>query len=136
MQADVGDNGPGMGDRLMDWVGAYNLFTHSHASYGGDNDVRQHSPDMVDFFQRLAFGTGAGTSLADVQNAASSAYREVAIVYQSDIKDNSGSAYPTTPGHFEQFAATTGLGWSSSRRGGRDAGGSAGSGQRRVGVGV
>ena len=88
----------------MDWSGAYNLFTHCHSSYGDDNDVRQISPGMIDSVQKLAFGTGAGTSLADVQNPSSSAYREIAIVFHQDVKDNAGKAYPTTPGHFDAFS--------------------------------
>jgi hypothetical protein len=104
MQSDVADNGPDLGDRLMDWTGAYNLYTHCHGSYGDDNDVRQIAPSMLGFLEKLAFGTGAGASLAEVQDAASSAYREVAIVYQPDIKANSGKAYPTTPGHFDSFS--------------------------------
>ena len=106
LQANLGKNGPDDGDRLLDWNGAYNLFTHCHASYGGDNDIRSHSPATQELLQRLAFGTGAGTSLPDVQAATSSAYRELALVYSKDNKNNSGKAYPTTPGHFERPACT------------------------------
>lgn len=104
LQANLGSNGPDRGDRLFDWAGNYNLFTHCHASYGGDNDIRSHSPKIQELMQRMAFGTGAGTSLADVQSASSSAYRELALVYNQDVKHNSGGAYPTTPGHFERQA--------------------------------
>jgi len=44
LQGDVAANGPNPGDRLIDWVGAYNLYTSCNAAYGGFNDVRQHSP--------------------------------------------------------------------------------------------
>lgn len=103
MQGDVTANGPNDGDRMLDWVGAYNLYTGCNPAYGGYNDVRQHSPHMQDFLERLAWASGVGTSLADVRNPASSAYRELAMVYVKDISpENSGKAYPTTPGHFDQ----------------------------------
>lgn len=35
MQADVADNGPNPGDRLLDWSGAFNLYTHCNAAHGG-----------------------------------------------------------------------------------------------------
>ena len=105
MEADLSDNGPHPGDRLIDWTGAYNLYVHCNSSYGGYTDQRTQSPSLQSFFENLAFSLGAGASLADVQNGASSAYRELALVYKPDIKDNSGQAYPTTPGHFDQPAA-------------------------------
>jgi hypothetical protein len=104
LQGDVADNGPNPGDRLLDWTGAYNLYTHCNAAYGGFNDVRQFSPAMQNFLEQLAYGTGVGSSLADVQNPRSSAYRELALVYTKDVNQNSGSAYPTTPGHFDQIS--------------------------------
>jgi Ca2+-binding RTX toxin-like protein len=103
LQADIGKNGPDGGDRLLDWNGAYNLYTHCHASYGGDNDIRSHSPNMQELLQRIAFGTGAGAALAEVQTDGTSAFRELALVYPGD-PENNGRAYPTTPGHFEDFA--------------------------------
>jgi hypothetical protein len=54
----VADNGPNLGDRLLDWSGAYNLYTHCNSAYGGFNDVRQFSPDMQNFLQRWAYGGG------------------------------------------------------------------------------
>ena len=60
---------------------------------------------MQAFMENLAFSLGVGASLADVQSRQSSAYRELALVYNPDIKSNSGSAYPTTPGHLDQPAA-------------------------------
>ncbi len=60
LQADRAQNGPNPGDRLIDWNGAYNLFSHCNAAYGGFNDVRQHSPAMQNFLKSLAWGSGAG----------------------------------------------------------------------------
>jgi hypothetical protein len=101
MQGDVGKNGPDLGDRLLDWLGAYNLYSRCNASYGDDGDVRQHSPDSQNFLQNLAYGSGAGNVRADVNTPTLSGGRELALVYPGD-KDNSGKAYPTTPGHFDQ----------------------------------
>ena len=104
MQADIADNGPNAGDRLMDWTGAYNLYTHCPSAYGGFNDVRLPSPSVLSFLQQLAYALGAGKSLADVQTKGTSGYNELALVYSADVKANSGSAYPGTPGHFDDFS--------------------------------
>ncbi|MEU9688884.1 calcium-binding protein [Amycolatopsis japonica] len=102
LQADVADNGPNLGDRLLDWGGAYNLYTHCNAAYGGYNDVRQHSPTHQEFLQRWAYSLGAGQVAGDVTTEGTSAYDELALVYQPDMKDHgTGPAFPTTPGHFD-----------------------------------
>ncbi|GAA6526297.1 calcium-binding protein [Intrasporangium sp. DVR] len=105
MQGDVAANGPNPGDRLIDWSGVYNLYTHCNAAYGGFNDIRQMSPDLLTFLQRLAWASGAGREATDVTTSGTSAFVELALVYTSDINGHgSGSAYPTTPGHFEEVA--------------------------------
>ena len=104
MQANVAGQGPNDRDRLMDWSGAYNLYTHCEPDYGGYNDVRVISPLMIDVHERIAFASGAGRTLADVLDPASSGFEEAALVYHSDVKANSGKAYPTTPGHFTAVA--------------------------------
>ncbi|MDP3713403.1 MAG: calcium-binding protein [Mycobacteriales bacterium] len=102
MQADVADNGPNEGDRLLDWDGAYNLYTHCNAAYGGFNDVRQHSPTWQDFLQRWVVGLGAGQAASDATTNGTSAFVELALVYSGVDKDHgSGKAYPATPGHFD-----------------------------------
>ncbi len=102
LQADVADNGPNPGDRLLDWSGAYNLYTHCNAAYGGYNDVRQFSPDMQTFLQKWAYGVGAGQTANDVLTAGTSAFVELALVYQSDNNAHgTGTAFPSTPGHFD-----------------------------------
>jgi Ca2+-binding RTX toxin-like protein len=105
MEGDEAGNGPNDGDRLWDWTGAYNLYVHCNAAYGGYNDIRDMSPLMVDWIERWAFSLGVGATLAEVQNSTSSAYRETALVYKRDVKANSSRSYPTTPGHFEDPAA-------------------------------
>jgi len=103
LQADVADNGPNPGDRLLDWAGAYNLYTHCNSAYGGFNDVRQFSPDMQRFLQTWVWTLGAGQVLGDVTDSSTSAFNDLALVYQADIKTNgSGTAFPTTPGHFDK----------------------------------
>ncbi|MBW3668521.1 MAG: hypothetical protein KY443_04835 [Actinobacteria bacterium] len=106
MQANLETQGPNDGDRLIDWTGAWNLYTHCSPDYGGYNDIRAISPQMIDFLERLAYATGVGSSLSAVQNSATSAYRELALVYHKDVKVNSGKDYPTTPGHFEDIACS------------------------------
>jgi hypothetical protein len=79
MQADVAQNGPNAGDRLIDWNGAFNLYTHCNAAYGGFNDVRIPSPAMLAFVQQWATGLGAGRpgpGTPDVLTPGTSAYGE------------------------------------------------------------
>ncbi|GAA3713251.1 hypothetical protein GCM10022399_32480 [Terrabacter ginsenosidimutans] len=106
MQGDVTANGPNAGDRLIDWNGAYNLFSHCNAAYGGFNDVRQHSPAMQDFLQQLAWATSAGRSATDVTTTGTSAFRELALVHPGETEHGAGAAYPGTPGHFDETACT------------------------------
>jgi hypothetical protein len=102
LQGDVADNGPNLGDRMLDWTGAYNLYTHCNAAYGGFNDVRQWSPSMQDFLRQWAYSLGAGQTAGDVTTAGASAYDELALVYQADLSGHgAGSAFPSTPGHFD-----------------------------------
>jgi len=106
LQGDVADNGPNPGDRLLDWNGAYNLYTHCNSAYGGYNDVRQHSPSWQNFLQQWVFSLGAGQLTTDAANGTAgvgtSAFDELALVYPGVDNDHgSGSAYPTTPGHFD-----------------------------------
>ena len=109
MQADVASNGPNPGDRLLDWNGAFNLYSHCTSAYGGFNDVRQHSPGMVAFLQVLAYGSGAGQGPADAATSTTSAFRSVRISYSENTKEHAaGSAFPGTPGHFDQPQACSG----------------------------
>jgi Ca2+-binding RTX toxin-like protein len=114
MQADVADNGPNAGDRLIDWSGVYNLYSHCNAAYGGFNDLRSPSPAMQSFLQVWATGNGAGRpgspGTPDVLTPGTSAYDELALVYTADGKGHgTGSAYPTTPGHFDDANACSGF---------------------------
>ncbi len=104
MQGNLAANGPNPGDRMIDWNGTFNLWSHCNAAYGGFNDVRQHSPAMQDFLQTLAFGMGAGQQQAQSAQGGSSAFRELALVYPGD-KGNAGKPYPSSPGHFDDPTA-------------------------------
>ncbi len=102
MQADQSDNGPHEGDRLMDWNGVYNLWSHCNAAYGGFTDVRGHSPAVQSLLQAWAYGVGAGQTGSDATTPGTSAYDDLALAYTSDFKDHAtGKPYPSTPGHFD-----------------------------------
>ena len=113
LQGDVTANGPNSGDKLLDWGGTYNLYTHCNAAYGGWNDVRKPDPNNILGLERLAYVTGATADftgrpvLADVQTPGTSAFREAAIVYTGDLNKNNGKPFSTTPGHFENFICTS-----------------------------
>lgn len=102
LQSDLAANGPNDGDKLLDWAGAFNLYTACNDAYGGWNDVRKIDPANLAALEKLAWSLGAGTSLTNVQDESSSGGREAAIVYTKDQKANSGKAFSTTPGHQDQ----------------------------------
>ncbi|HVM52706.1 MAG TPA: calcium-binding protein [Acidimicrobiales bacterium] len=95
-QADLGDNGPVHGDRLMDWVGAYNVYYLCPSTYGAWVSLRDLPPDGLKHMEDLATGMGA----VDVTTPGSSGFREAAIVYTPDVKHNQNPPHPDTPGHF------------------------------------
>ena len=115
MQGDVTANGPNDGDRLIDWNGVYNLYSHCNAAYGGFNDIRSPSPAMEKFIREWATGNGSGrpasgSTAADVATPGTSAYDELALVNNADGKGHgTGSAYPSTPGHFDNAGACLGF---------------------------
>jgi Ca2+-binding RTX toxin-like protein len=114
MQGDLSNNGPHNGDRLIDWSGVYNLWSHCNAAYGGFTDVRVPAPAVQDFLLAWAAGNGAGRpatggGTADVATPGTSAFDELALVYTGDLSAHgAGSAYPTTPGHFDDANACAG----------------------------
>ncbi|MFG1879797.1 hypothetical protein ACGFIV_33690 [Sphaerisporangium sp. NPDC049003] len=95
LQGDRTANGPNPGDKMIDWNGNFNLFTHCGPANGGHNIVREHSPAMLDFLAKVVWGSGAGRSLGDA-----SGVRELAIP-----EHDSGPPYPTSPGHFDSPVA-------------------------------
>jgi hypothetical protein len=98
MQADRGDNGPVVGDRLIDWVGVFNLYILCPATYGEWITTRQHSPSITEFLHLLAEGDGAfkpGPTASDP-----SGRNEIAFVFAKDVRFNANPPYAGTPAHF------------------------------------
>jgi Ca2+-binding RTX toxin-like protein len=89
------ENG-GLGDRMIDDYGAYNLEYNCPASYGGYQINRSLSPALRTFLLALSQADGAVTT----STVASSGGVELSLIYASDSKGNTGPDYPTTPGHF------------------------------------
>jgi len=96
MQANIGDEGPVPGDRLIDWVGAYNAYYLCPGLYGEFVATRSLNPSMIKFLQMLSEGDGAFT----VTDSGASGWDELAMVYNTDTKDNAHPPHPDTPGHF------------------------------------
>jgi hypothetical protein len=96
MQADIGGPGPQVGDRLVDWTGAYNIYFTCPGAYGEGVATRQLSPDMLTYLLDQSLGDGA----LDPATRNSSGFDELGLVYTRDVNQNSGPAYPDTPGHF------------------------------------
>jgi hypothetical protein len=69
---------------------------------------------VQDFLLAWAAGNGAGRpatggGTADVATPGTSAFDELALVYTGDLSAHgAGSAYPTTPGHFDDANACAG----------------------------
>lgn len=107
MQANVGGNGPVVGDRLIDWVGVYNLYIVCPATYGEFITTREFSPRMTDFIHRLAEGDGAfmpGPRARNGTGADPSGFNEIGFVYTPDLKSNQAPPYAGTPAHFSENA--------------------------------
>jgi len=96
MQANVADTGPRVGDRLMDWVGAYNVYFLCPGLYGEYVATRAQAPGLLDFLQQLAQGDGA----FNTATKGSSGFREVGIVFKSEEKYNANPIHPDNVGHF------------------------------------
>lgn len=96
MQADVGDTGPVPGDRLMDWVGAYNVYYVCPGAYGERMITRSHSPGLIRFLQELAQADGADTTASQGK----SGFNEVGMVFPNEANQNANPVHPDNPGHF------------------------------------
>jgi hypothetical protein len=149
-QASVTANGPNPGDRLMDWTGAYNLYTHCAPHYGSHNILRALSPAQDEAIHTMALIAGAGPDLATLQRPGTSGFDQIAFVHPriaGSMQANSGQAFMDarldwgadlpgvdaradvgrTPGHFyDQNIACPGGGLADGGQGG--AGGGSGSG--------
>ncbi|MFN2563316.1 MAG: calcium-binding protein, partial [Jatrophihabitans sp.] len=86
----------GIGDRMIDDFGAYNLEVACPGAYGGYQINRALSPTLRTFLQALSQADGA----LNTSTPSSSGGTELSLIYAGDSKTNSGPDYPTTPGHF------------------------------------
>jgi Ca2+-binding RTX toxin-like protein len=94
LQANLGRPGNKPGDRLIDWVGTYNVFYVCPGLYGEWIITRAQSPGMIAYLQDQALGDGA----LDPATAGSSGFRELGIVFHDENGEN---AQPVIhPGHF------------------------------------
>lgn len=96
LQADVGGPGPQPGDRLLDWVGAYNVYYTCPAAYGEGVITRGHSPHVIQYLQQLSEADGAMATITD----GTSGFRELAMVFPNQGGQNSHPPHPDHPGHF------------------------------------
>jgi len=104
LQANIADNGPRIGDRLIDWVGVYNLYIVCPSTYGEYVITRETSPSMTTFLHQLAEGDGAfmpgPNSGPGAVPTDPSGFNEIAFVYKPGIKSNANPPYIGTPAHF------------------------------------
>jgi Ca2+-binding RTX toxin-like protein len=96
LQADEGDNGPVQGDRLMAWAGVHNLYYVCPGTYGSWISIRNIEPGLLDYLIAKAEGHGALTP----GTSGTSGFRELALVYNRDMRHNASPPHPETPGHF------------------------------------
>jgi Ca2+-binding RTX toxin-like protein len=90
----------GFGDRMIGPNGSYNLYYVCPAAYGGYQIIRAFKPGLLTFMQQLAGMDGAYNvnQTAKPPTTPSSGDYEINFVYPTS--GNTGSAYPTTTGHF------------------------------------
>jgi hypothetical protein len=97
MQADWSMPSPSHGtDKMVDSTGAYNGYFVCEGAYGGNSVMRQLSPDMEAFWQKVSADDG----LATVTTTNSSNWWELAMVFNPDRGKNSNPVYDLNPAHF------------------------------------
>ncbi len=96
MQANEGDNGPAIGDRLLDWGGSFNGYYLCPSTYGDWVSTRAIAPGVISFLQAMSQGDGATTTAT----AGTSGFRETAIVFTNEQKFNTKPIHADTPAHF------------------------------------
>jgi Ca2+-binding RTX toxin-like protein len=96
LQADVGGPGPVPGDRLVDWAGGYNVYYVCPPAYGEGLITRMLNPALIAFLQQLSEADGA----VDTATSGTTGFRELAMVFPSEIRFNSHPPHPDHPGHF------------------------------------
>ena len=103
LQANEGDNGPAIGDRLLDWSGSFNGYYLCPSTYGDWVSTRAIAPGLIEFLQGVAQGDGATTTAT----AGTSGFRETAIVFAQEAKFNTKPIHADTPAHFTCGPGTT-----------------------------
>ncbi len=96
LQGSVTSTGPNDGDRMMDWSGAFNLYTHCSQDYGGHNILRAHSPAQEAAIHTMALIAGAGGSLDELHTPGTSGFDQIAFVSRQipgSVQANAGAAY-------------------------------------------
>ena len=96
LQGSVTSTGPNDGDRMMDWSGAFNLYTHCSQDYGGHNILRAHSPAQEEAIHTMALIAGAGGSLDELHTPGTSGFDQIAFVSRQipgSVQANAGAAY-------------------------------------------
>ena len=95
LQADDSPKGQ-PGDRLLDWVGSYNVYYVCTGAYGAETIIRSHTASVVDLLRAVAASDGA----VDVTLAGSSGFTELGLVLSGDYNSNNSPIHPDSPGHF------------------------------------
>ena len=93
-----------IGDRLLDWGGSYNGYYLCPSTYGDWVSTRAIAPGLIAFLQQVAQGDGATTTAT----TGTSGFRETAIVFSNEVKDNTKPIHIDTPAHFTCGPGTTG----------------------------
>jgi hypothetical protein len=93
LQADEGDAGKVIGDRLIDWTGSYNLYYVCNGAYGAGRVLDAFTPDMAKVVRSLAAGDGA----VNVTQSGDSGFDELALV--TDRNANTKPKHALWPGN-------------------------------------
>jgi hypothetical protein len=104
LQANVAAPGPRNTDRLIDWVGGYNVFYVCPGAYGEGTITREGSPNFRSWMQQVIDADGAFNSA----RANTSGFREFAYVFPKEHEANSHPPHPDHPGHFTCDDGSTG----------------------------
>jgi hypothetical protein len=104
LQANVAAPGPRNTDRLIDWVGGYNIFYVCPGAYGEGTITRVGSPNFRTWMQQVIDADGAFNSAT----ANTSGFREFAYVFPQEHEANSNPPHPDHPGHFTCDDGSTG----------------------------
>ncbi len=96
LQANVADNGAIQGDRLLDWNGSYNVYYGCNGATQAPVVTRASSKQLITFLQQLAEGDGA----FEPTNSKASGFREIGIVFDSNLRQNTRPAHPDAATHF------------------------------------